>query len=127
MRAALATLGAVEMGTGGRRIAVVGDMKELGPEGSDLHRGLAEAVEESRVDLVFAAGSLMRNLVEALPAGRVALHAATAAELVEPVCAALRPGDAVMVKGSLSTGMGVVVKALKERFGGRARAQAMEG
>jgi UDP-N-acetylmuramoyl-tripeptide--D-alanyl-D-alanine ligase len=127
MRAALATLGAVEMKPRGRRIAVLGDMRELGPEGPSLHRGLAGAVEDSRVDLVFAAGPLMENLVEALPAGRVASHAATASELVETICAAARPGDAIMVKGSLSTGMGVIVEALKERFGDPVRLQATKG
>ena len=45
MRAALANLGAVELGRGGRRIAVLGDMQELGDEGPGLHAGLAEAVE----------------------------------------------------------------------------------
>jgi UDP-N-acetylmuramoyl-tripeptide--D-alanyl-D-alanine ligase len=57
----------------------------------------------------------------------VAAQAATAAELVQAVCAAVQPGDAVMVKGSLSTGMGVIVRALKERFGDAAQVQAMKG
>jgi UDP-N-acetylmuramoyl-tripeptide--D-alanyl-D-alanine ligase len=117
MRAALTNLGAVEMGRAGRRIAVLGDMKELGVSGPELHKGLAEAVEANQVDLVFAAGPLMRNLVEALPKARVAVHAETSAELVDAVRAALRPGDAVMVKGSLSTQTGLIVKALKDRYG----------
>jgi UDP-N-acetylmuramoyl-tripeptide--D-alanyl-D-alanine ligase len=127
MRAALATLGAVEVNARGRRIAVLGDMKELGQEGPSLHRGLAAAIEESRADLVFAAGPLMENLVQALPTERVAAHTATAPELVEAVCAAVRPGDAIMIKGSLSTGMGVVVKALKNRFGDPVQVQAAKG
>ena len=127
MRAALTNLGQVDMGRKGRRIAVLGDMKELGTGGPDLHRGLAEAVEANQVDLLFAAGPLMRNLVDALPKARVAAHAETSAELVAEVRAALRPGDAVMVKGSLSTGMGVIVKALKERYGAGAEAQALKG
>jgi UDP-N-acetylmuramoyl-tripeptide--D-alanyl-D-alanine ligase len=126
MRAALGTLGSLEL-NGGRRIAVFGDMKELGEAGPDLHRDLAEAVEANRVDLVFAAGALMQNLVEALPKGRVAAHTPTSADLVEPVAAALRPGDAVMVKGSLSTQMGLIVKALKQRFAAGVQAQAMKG
>jgi UDP-N-acetylmuramoyl-tripeptide--D-alanyl-D-alanine ligase len=106
---------------------VLGDMKELGAEGPALHRGLAEAVESSNVDLVFAAGALMENLVAALPKARVAAHAATSSALAGAVCAAVRPGDAIMVKGSLSTGMGVIVKALKERFADAAEAQAVKG
>jgi UDP-N-acetylmuramoyl-tripeptide--D-alanyl-D-alanine ligase len=126
MRAALGTLGSLEPWEG-RRIAVLGDMKELGETGPDLHRGVAEAVEANRVDLVFAAGALMQNLVDALPKGRVAAHAPTSADLVETVASAIRPGDAVMVKGSLSTRMGLIVKALKERFPAAADAQAMKG
>jgi UDP-N-acetylmuramoyl-tripeptide--D-alanyl-D-alanine ligase len=127
MRAALATLGAFDLPSGGRRIAVLGDMKELGTDGPELHRGLAEAVEANRIDAVFAAGALMTELVAVLPAGRVAAHVATSADLVGPVCDAVRPGDAVMVKGSLSTNMALVVKALKERYGVGATAQALKG
>ena len=56
MRAALANLGAVELGRGARRIAVLGDMKELGETGPRLHAELAEAIEANRIDLLFAAG-----------------------------------------------------------------------
>jgi UDP-N-acetylmuramoyl-tripeptide--D-alanyl-D-alanine ligase len=126
MRAALATLAAFELPRGGRRLAVLGDMKELGQEGPQLHRDLARAVEESGADRLFAAGPLMENLVQALPSGLVSAHAATSAELIDQVCAAVRPGDAIMVKGSLSMGMGQVVKALKSRFGA-AGAQALKG
>jgi UDP-N-acetylmuramoyl-tripeptide--D-alanyl-D-alanine ligase len=127
MGAALATLGALDLPPRGRRIAVLGDMRELGAEGPQLHRALAEAVEANRIDAVFAAGSLMRELVEALPRGRIALHAATSADLVEPVCAAIRAGDAVMVKGSLSMGMSLIVKALKDRYGADTPVQALKG
>ena len=127
MKAALATLGAFEPARGGRRIAVLGDMKELGEGGPALHRGLAEAVETNRIELVFAAGALMQNLVDALPAGRVAAHAPSAAALADAVCAAVQPGDAVMVKGSLSTGMGMIVKVLKERYGAGTNVQALKG
>jgi UDP-N-acetylmuramoyl-tripeptide--D-alanyl-D-alanine ligase len=127
MTAALATLGSVVLSRRGRRIAVLGDMKELGAEGPSLHRALAEAVEANAIDLVFAAGSLMENLVGALPKARVAAHGATAADLVNGICATVQPGDAIMVKGSLSTGMGVIVKALKERFSDVSQMQAMKG
>ncbi len=59
MRAALANLGAAEPAHGARRIAVLGDMRELGEAGPGLHVGLTEAVRDNNVDLVFAAGSLM--------------------------------------------------------------------
>ena len=58
MRAALALLGQAPVGPRGRRIAVLGDMLELGARGAELHRGLAEAVVANAVDLVFCAGPL---------------------------------------------------------------------
>jgi UDP-N-acetylmuramoyl-tripeptide--D-alanyl-D-alanine ligase len=127
VKAALANLGAVELSRQGRRIAVLGDMKELGGEGPSLHESLAEAVEANRIDILFAAGPLMRNLVDLLPKAKVAAHAETSGELVDAVCAAVRPGDAVMVKGSLSMKMASVVKALKERYGASHVGHALKG
>lgn len=127
MRAALANLGAVELSRQARRIAVLGDMKELGEKGPRLHEELAEAIETNKIDLVFTAGPLMRNLIEALPKAKVALHAETSAELVDAAVAAIRPGDAVTVKGSLSMKMALVVKALKERYGASSTAHALKG
>ncbi len=127
MRAALANLGAVELGRGARRVVVLGDMKELGETGPRLHAELAEAIEANRIDLVFAAGPLMQNLVDALPKAKVVAHAQTSAELVDAVCAAVRPGDAITVKGSLSMKMALVVKALKERYGASPAAHALKG
>jgi UDP-N-acetylmuramoyl-tripeptide--D-alanyl-D-alanine ligase len=114
MRAALATLAAAGTGPGGRRIAVMGDMLELGPDAAALHRGLSEPVAESGVDLVFAAGALMRNLAEALPPGRLGGYAGTAAELIDAVLGGVGPGDVVMIKGSNSTRMSQIVQALKD-------------
>jgi UDP-N-acetylmuramoyl-tripeptide--D-alanyl-D-alanine ligase len=127
MRAALANLGAVELSRQARRIAVLGDMKELGEKGPGLHAELAEAIEANKIDIVFAAGPLMQNLAAKLPKAKVALQAETSAELVNAVCAAVRPGDAVMVKGSLSMKMALVVKALKERYGASPTAHALKG
>src|SRR3954469_16193676 len=64
MRAALANLAVTKPGPRGRRIAVLGDMLELGDKGPALHRELAEPVAASGADLVFAAGPLMTHLVE---------------------------------------------------------------
>jgi UDP-N-acetylmuramoyl-tripeptide--D-alanyl-D-alanine ligase len=112
MRAALALLGQASVGPHGRRIAVLGDMLELGPAGADLHRGLAEAVCQNGVDLVFCAGPLMRALWHALPGERRGGYAETAS-LLEPVIVdAVRSGDAVMIKGSLGSKMNPIVKAL---------------
>jgi UDP-N-acetylmuramoyl-tripeptide--D-alanyl-D-alanine ligase len=127
MRAALSNLGAIDTGPKGRRIAVLGDMKELGQEGPALHAALATAVAENRVDLLFAAGPLMQELVATLPGEKIAAYGATSADLVNAVCATVGSGDAVMVKGSLSMKMALVVNALKERSGAGLSATALKG
>jgi UDP-N-acetylmuramoyl-tripeptide--D-alanyl-D-alanine ligase len=116
MRAALALLGQAEMGGRGRRIAVLGDMLELGPRGADLHREIAAAVPAHGVDLVFCCGPLMRALWEALPSNRRGGYAETSTALEPQVLSAIQPGDAVMVKGSLGSRMGPIVKALQSRY-----------
>lgn len=117
MRAALSNLAMVELAPHGRKIAVLGDMGELGPTGPELHEELAQAVLQSGVDLVFASGSLMKNLVEALPSSLIGGYGGTSAQLIDQVNATARAGDAIMIKGSLSTRMGRVVASLKERHG----------
>ena len=116
MRAALALLGQAPVGPGGRRIAVLGDMLELGPAGADLHRGLADAIRANDIDLVYCAGPLMAALWQALPPARRGGHAMSAPELEPQVLAALRAGDAVMVKASAGSRMGPIVTALVRRY-----------
>jgi UDP-N-acetylmuramoyl-tripeptide--D-alanyl-D-alanine ligase len=112
MRAALAVLGAIVPRSGGRRIAVLGDMLELGSDASRLHAELAQPVLAANVDLVFTVGREMEHLDRALPAARRGGHAATSAELVPVLTAALRSSDVVMVKGSLGSRMADIVKPL---------------
>jgi len=116
MAAAIALLGQAPVEKQGRRIAVLGDMLELGPPGADLHCGLAGALEAAGIDLVFCSGPLMRSLWEALPSGRRGGYAETAAALEPAVLDTIRAGDAVMVKGSLGSKMGPIVKALERTF-----------
>jgi UDP-N-acetylmuramoyl-tripeptide--D-alanyl-D-alanine ligase len=116
MRAALALLGHADVGPRGRRIAVLGDMLELGLYGADLHRELAQAVLAHEVELVFCCGPLMRALWEALPSGRQGGYAETSTGLESHVLSAIQPGDAIMVKGSLGSRMAPIVKALQSRY-----------
>jgi UDP-N-acetylmuramoyl-tripeptide--D-alanyl-D-alanine ligase len=116
IRAALATLAGIETRARGRRIAVLGDMKELGAAGETLHRELAEAVAANGIDLVFAVGPLMAHLFEALPMPVRGAAGLTAADVTDAVLATLRPGDAVMVKGSNSMRMVRIVEAVKARY-----------
>ena len=116
MRAALALLGQVPRQGLGRRIAVLGDMLELGPEGVALHASLAEAVTGNAIDLVYCAGPLMKSLWDALPSERRGGYADASAALEAQVLGALTANDAVMVKGSLGSRMGPIVKALRRRY-----------
>ena len=117
MRAALATLGLTPRNEFTRRVAVLGDMLELGPEGPKLHQELAEFIDGAGIDVVFACGELMGTLYGALPQSRQGAYAKTAEELQPKLLGAVGPGDAVMVKGSLGSRMGPLVEALKRQFG----------
>ena len=116
MRAALALLAQTPVARRGRRIAVLGDMLELGPRAAELHRELVEPVLANAVDLVFCSGPLMQALWQALPSERRGDYAETAAALEPRVIAAVRADDAVMVKGSLGSRMGPIVNALERRY-----------
>jgi UDP-N-acetylmuramoyl-tripeptide--D-alanyl-D-alanine ligase len=120
MRAALLTLGLTPRSEFRRRVAVLGDMLELGPEGAKLHQELAEFIDGAGVDVVFACGELMGSLYEALPTSRRGAYAKSAEELSPKLLGAVGPGDAIMVKGSLGSRMAPLVEALKRRFGAAA-------
>lgn len=83
-------------GKKGRKVAVLGDMLELGLDGSALHAGLKDAL--AGFDAVYTAGPLMKHLHDALPQAARAGHAENAAALLKML--ALKPGDVVLIKGS---------------------------
>jgi UDP-N-acetylmuramoyl-tripeptide--D-alanyl-D-alanine ligase len=120
MAAALNVLGSAAVGPQGRRIAVLGDMLELGATAPALHLGLNEALKANNVDLVYCCGPLMRNLWDALSTGKRGGYAESSASLEAQVVAAIRAGDVIMVKGSLGTKMKPIVTALEKRFPGKA-------
>ncbi|MDH3472749.1 MAG: UDP-N-acetylmuramoylalanyl-D-glutamyl-2,6-diaminopimelate--D-alanyl-D-alanine ligase [Rhodospirillales bacterium] len=112
MRAAFAVLQQTTLGPGGRRVAVLGDMLELGSGSETLHAKLAEPIEAAGIDLVYTCGPHMAALHDALPKGRRGGHAADAQKLAPLVAAGLRPGDTVLVKGSQGSRMALVIEAL---------------
>lgn len=116
MRAAIDVLSRTPVGPRGRRIAVLGDMLELGEGAAAMHAGLAQAIKDGRIDLVFCCGPLMHALWQALPPERRGGYAQHATHLEPMVAAALRAGDTLMVKGSNGSRMGPLVKRLAERF-----------
>jgi len=108
VRAALSVL---MLQPGVRRVAVLGDMLELGAHGPAEHGALLP--DTAVADLVFTCGPLMRTLHDALPQARRGAHAPDAAALACIVASAVRPGDVVLVKGSLGSRMKLVVSALE--------------
>ncbi len=116
LRAALELLGATAPKPGGRRIAVLGDMLELGPQAADLHAALAQDLIDADVDVLFTAGPLMARLYYAAPEAMRAAHRTTPQELEEAVLAAIRSGDVVMVKGSNGSRISRIVSATRATF-----------
>jgi len=113
MAAALALLATAK----GRKLAVLGDMLEMGENGPSLHAALADPIEAAHTDLVFASGRQMKALWDVLPPKRRGAYAENSSGLVERLTASLKPGDTVLVKGSLGSRMAVIVEALKGKAG----------
>ncbi|MEM8988613.1 MAG: UDP-N-acetylmuramoylalanyl-D-glutamyl-2,6-diaminopimelate--D-alanyl-D-alanine ligase, partial [Pseudomonadota bacterium] len=115
MAAAAAVLKSAVPGAGGRRIAVLGDMLELGEDGPGLHAALADVFKDAEADKIYAAGPLMAHMWAGLPEAVRGAHAETTKELVDAVASDIRAGDVVMVKGSLGMKMSVIIEALKSQ------------
>ncbi len=113
MRAAFAVLDDIEPAQGGRRVAVLGDMLELGDQAQDLHAELAADLKSSKIDMVFTAGPLMAALHEALPEAQRGPHSGSADALIQPLIGSLGAEDVVLVKGSHGSAMHRVVMALQ--------------
>jgi UDP-N-acetylmuramoyl-tripeptide--D-alanyl-D-alanine ligase len=109
VRAALSVLG---LAPGRRRVAVLGDMLELGVDGPAIHAALAPDVA-AQADVLFACGPQMKSLFDAVPARKRGAHAADSEILAPILRASLAQGDVVLVKGSLGSRMKRVVTALE--------------
>jgi UDP-N-acetylmuramoyl-tripeptide--D-alanyl-D-alanine ligase len=116
MRAALEMLGATPVNGDGRRIAVLGDMLELGEQSRQFHIALAETILATGVDTLFLAGTEMAALAAALPPDFPVEYRATTDELIGPLTRAVGPGDAVMIKSSNRLGFSRLVDALINHF-----------
>ena len=98
----------------GRRIAILGDMLELGPDEAALHAALARHPGMARVDVVHCVGPRMRHLWQALPEDRRGLWAESAEALAEQSRRLADAGDIVLVKGSKGSRVACVVDALRK-------------
>jgi UDP-N-acetylmuramoyl-tripeptide--D-alanyl-D-alanine ligase len=111
MRSSLATL--AELGAGARKVAVLGEMKELGDLAEEEHRALGDVIADAGVELVIGCGGLMALALERARSRGVEVlelpDAAAAAALAPP---RLRPGDVVLIKASRGVRAEQVVEAL---------------
>lgn len=118
MEAAFKVMALIDPGRGGRRIAILGDMYELGTNAPQIHRDLALPLQAAGVDLVYTCGPLMKNLYDAIPEQNRGAHTNDSPELAQIVPDVLVPGDVVLIKGSRGGGqiprMQMVVEALRE-------------
>jgi len=111
MRAALEILGKSE---GKRKIAVIGDMRELGDVSQKRHEELLDPLLQNQVDLVYCCGPYMAYLFDRLPQNMKGGYAPTSLELIPLVLEAIQPGDVITVKASLGTRVKPIVEALLE-------------
>ncbi|MBV2185188.1 MAG: UDP-N-acetylmuramoylalanyl-D-glutamyl-2,6-diaminopimelate--D-alanyl-D-alanine ligase [Rhizobium sp.] len=116
MRAAIAVLAAAQPEGEGRRIAVLGDMLEMGEFSAAVHSELASPLLAAGIEHVWLAGAEMAALRDALPESVHVEYRPTTVELAEFVAAAVAPGDVVMVKSSLGLGFGKIVSALLDKY-----------
>ncbi|TPK70906.1 UDP-N-acetylmuramoylalanyl-D-glutamyl-2,6-diaminopimelate--D-alanyl-D-alanine ligase [Mesorhizobium sp. B2-4-15] len=116
MEAAMALLNATPVTGEGRRIAVLGDMLELGDHSAKLHAALADLIVGTGTQTVFLGGPEMRALAQALPDDIKTEYRAGVEELKPVLLAALKPGDVVMIKSSKGIGFAKLVDALLGKY-----------
>lgn len=112
--AGLEVLASITPARGGRRVAVLADMLELGAQAAEMHAEVADLEAMEAVDIVHTCGALMAHLHDALPGAKRGIHEATAQDLCRAIPRTLRPGDVVLVKGSKGSRVSVVVDALRK-------------
>lgn len=116
MRAAISLLQDSAPAPGGRRIAVLGDMLEMGEHAAGVHAALAKPLVEAGITDVWLAGPLMAHLRDALPPEISVVYRETVDELKAYALGAVATGDVVMIKSSKGTGCGKIVHALIEAY-----------
>ncbi|WP_170374524.1 UDP-N-acetylmuramoyl-tripeptide--D-alanyl-D-alanine ligase [Ruegeria atlantica] len=117
MEAALDVLAAAE---GTRRVAFLGDMKELGTQEIAMHSGMVDVAAMAQVDQVHCIGPLMKALHAALPEGKRGLWSETSTEMAAHLPDLIRAGDTVLAKGSLSMALAQIVDGLRKMGQGSA-------
>ncbi|MGO4389434.1 UDP-N-acetylmuramoyl-tripeptide--D-alanyl-D-alanine ligase [Microvirga sp. 2YAF29] len=115
--AVLAAFGQQRREGDGRKLALLGDMRELGPRSAELHAGLAEPVLAADLDTVMTVGEQMTHLRRALPKHILGPHYATADDVLPSLVGILRAGDQLLVKASHGTRLHEVVARMRLQLG----------
>jgi len=119
MEAAINVLGEYIPKRGGRRIAVLGDMLELGEDSADFHEALIKPLQLNNIDLVFMTGVWMAVLWEILPKKNRGAWSESACKLSPIVSSSIRADDVVMIKGSQGSKTGIIVSNLENQDGSK--------
>ena len=107
-----AALDVLAMSKAKRRIAILGDMRELGPNAPTIHADFSKLQAFENIDLVYTVGSHMEGLHLRLPKTQQGLHVQTVQDLLGKFEHTIQQDDCILIKASLGTGLGVIVKAL---------------
>lgn len=113
MKASLSSLVLRSIADGATKIAILGDMGELGSAEKTLHAGLADLSEMAQIDRIYTVGKLMQSLYEALPSAKRGGHFMTADDVLATIADDIEAGDILMVKSSKTTGLSRLVSQLK--------------
>jgi UDP-N-acetylmuramoyl-tripeptide--D-alanyl-D-alanine ligase len=111
IKAALKVLGTCQAKTG-RRVAILADMRELGPSSVEFHKDLATDIINNNIDQVICVGNMMRHLYDILPQNKKLAAFANVNEVIPEIYHYLKNKDMVLVKGSLGTGIFKLVEHL---------------
>lgn len=114
MAAALSLLGSLQPKSSGKRIAVLGEMLELGADGNKLHAGISTHLAQAKVEKLYASGALMQALWNAVPGNVQGAFTDDPQTLAKKLIDDLHDGDIIMVKGSNASKVSLVAQALKE-------------
>ncbi|MEK1887587.1 MAG: UDP-N-acetylmuramoylalanyl-D-glutamyl-2,6-diaminopimelate--D-alanyl-D-alanine ligase [Phyllobacterium sp.] len=116
MRAAIELLAAATPTGRGRRIAVLGDMLELGKQAPKLHAELSSVITDNHINMVFLGGPEMAALKGAMPVEFHAEYRQSVEELQPQLLKTIRAGDVIMIKSSKGTGFSQIVKTLLQKY-----------
>ncbi|MCP4183157.1 MAG: UDP-N-acetylmuramoyl-tripeptide--D-alanyl-D-alanine ligase [Hyphomicrobiales bacterium] len=119
MAASMQVLGMHGPTARGRRVAVLGDMLELGKSSKKLHKGLIKSIREAKIDRVWLVGKEISVLADELNAGELAGHFGSIEAIEEPFLKDLTPGDVIMIKASLGIRSGKLVTSVAKHLADR--------